>query len=254
MYSEMRKVSGGVEYKCDLSVQGESSSGTVIPSHVPMSASKMETLPPLEEDTDAIVLGTDISTGLPKGFDLSHGSRIFVGTKGEAGVVSRITNRYVLNGGKRVCLITSKDTDDFDYAVEVIEDIDEFVSEFVTWDAQERLNTLLVIDGFCDFYDRISDEALLVFEKALKTNPEMNIITFDAMQRIQDYRDTGLYVYLVRARCGAMIGGYIDDAVASAITTEIYEVPKKFREKSLNQAQAIIYRGKEMAYIDIERG
>ena len=106
--------------------------------------------------------------------------------------------------------------------------------------------------GFIDEV-RISDEALQSLEKDPKADRKINIVTFDSMQRLNDYRDTGLYVYLVRTENGAVIGGNIDDPIASAIVTDIYEVPRKYREKALSNTQAIIYRKKEIAYIDVER-
>lgn len=253
IYSEMRKVSNTVEYHCDLSALDDSPSNEE-DAYVPVIESKMEVLPSLDNESDSLVIGSDITTKELKGFELADGVKVFVGTREASEVVSTIANNYALNSDKRVCLLTSNKTDEFDYAFEIIDDVDEFIYEFVNMETEERKNTVLLIDGFCDFYDRISDEALLILERALKSNVEMNIVTFDAMKRLQEYRDTGLYVHLVRAERGAIVGGYIDDSIASAITTDIYEVPKKFREKALGNTQALIYRGKEIAYINVERG
>ena len=93
----------------------------------------------------------------------------------------------------------------------------------------------------------------MVLERALRSGVEMNVITFDPMQRLKDYRDTGLYVLLVRADNGAIIGGNINDEVASSISTEIYEVPIKFREKVLTSEQAIVYNKNSIAYVNVER-
>lgn len=253
IYSEMRKFSNAVEYHCDFSALDDSTQNEEY-EYIPVSESKMEVLPSLDLNSDSIVIGSDITTKEPKGFELDDGVKVFVGTRDASDIVPTIANNYALNSNKRVCLVTSNKTDDFDYSVELINDVDEFVSEIVNGDAEERKHTVLLIDGFCDFYDRISDDALLILEKALKSNVEMNIVTFDSMKRLQEYRDTGLYVHLVRTERGAIVGGYIDDSIASSITTDIYEVPKKFREKALSNTQALIYHGKEIAYVNVERG
>lgn len=252
-YANMRQFSSGVEYDCESPISNNWSKEADV-SYVSAPEAKMEILPSIDKSGNSIVLGNDIKTKEHKGFIFDGKTKIFVGTMKSAGIASSIINRYALDGDKRVCLITSKNADDFDSSVEIIADVDMFVSDFVGLNAEERKNTIVVIDGFCDFYDRISDEALLILERTLKSNVEINVITFDDMQRLNDYRDTGLYVYLVRTENGAIIGGNIDDSIAAAITTDIYEVPKKFRETELDNKQAIIYRGKEIAFIDIERG
>ena len=252
LYSQMRKVADKVEYRSEIRPASKTTSEPVA-TYVPTPESKMEVLPDIDETGDTITLGTDITSCQPKGFSLENGARIFIGTGGNSSIAATVVNHYVAGKDKRVCLFTSGEGKDFDYAVEIVEDIDAFMSEFVEVDEEEQLNTLLVIDGFSDFYDRISDEALLLLERALKADRKLNILTFDSMQRLNDYRDTGLYVYLVRAENGAIVGGKIDDPIASAVVTEIYEIPKKYREKVLNDTQAIIYRKKEIAYIDVER-
>ena len=112
---------------------------------------------------------------------------------------------------------------------------------------------VVVIDGFCDFYDRISDENLSVFERALTRNESINVITFDSMQRIRDYRDTGLYVRLVRSECGVIVGGGIDDELAAALTGKIYDIPNKYRTKELDGGQATVYSGSKIAYVTLRR-
>ena len=183
IYLEMRKASDPVEYHCDASLLEDLTPDEEY-SYVPVIESKMEVLPSIGEGSESIVIGSDITTKELKGFELTDGAKVFVGIRDASEVVSTIANNYALNTDKRVCLVTSNKTDKFDYAVEIIDDIDEFVSEFVNMEIGERKNTVLFIDGFCDFYDRISDEALLIFERALKSNVEMNIVTFDAMGKM----------------------------------------------------------------------
>ena len=249
----MRELSGGVEYSFEDSELDEPHNAPV--GNVPtVSATKAELLEDVEEGGSTLVIGSDISTKTPKGFSLDENPRAFVGVRDSRDAVIGIVNRYAIDGDKTVCLISSGDTDGFD-GVGLVEDLDAFIEEYVASDASERQDVLLAIDGFCDFYDRISDEALASFEGLLKQSDSgVNVVTFDTMERIRDYRDTGLYVHLVRCECGAIVGGRIDDAVASSVCTEIYEIPHSFREKELKETQATVYRGKELAYVSVERG
>lgn len=249
-YMQMRQVADPVEYSCDMSALSAASDDNQF-AYISLSETKPEKLAAIEDGVDAVIIGTDITTNEAKGFALDN-TKIFVATPDNENVGKDIIDRYATNGNKSVYLMTSQSADDFDEKVNVVDDIDVFISKFVELPEEERLNALVVIDGFCDFYDRISDEALFVFERALKNEVEMNVLTLDSMQRLTDYRETGLYVHLVRAYCGAVVGGKIDDGVASAINTDIYEIPRKFREKILDETQAIIYRGRETAYVNIE--
>ena len=56
---------------------------------------------------------------------------------------------------------------------------------------------------------------------------------------------------LVRAQCGVIIGGEINNSVAQAITTDIYSVPTKSREIKLDDGEAIVYSKDEIAYVKI---
>ncbi len=215
---------------------------------------KMEALEPLGEGKTLLALGTDIITGERRGFDLSAVKKVFIGTRGQKQITRDLVRRLADTCEKRICYISSSDADLRDAQVEIVSDVDAFVLEYVAMDAPSRGNVVVVIDGFCDFFDRISDDALFCLERLLKEDADVLILTLDPMQRLNDYRDTGLYVHLVRTACGAVVGGGMDDAVASAITTDIYEVSRTFREKKLKPTQATVYRGKKIAYVDMEGG
>ncbi len=214
---------------------------------------KMEVLESVGKSPSSIVIGSDLTTKETKGFDLLSQKRIFVGTRESKESVPDIVNSFAQTTGYRVCLVTSNTAEAFDNSVEIIEDIDRFVEEQLGSDAYTYDDTVLVIDGFCDFYDRISDEALSVFENTLSQSNSVKVITFDPMSRLADYSDTGLYVHLVRSESGAIVGGRLDDLVSALLSTRVYEIPRKFREKELNDGQAIIYSENKMAYISIER-
>ena len=110
-----------------------------------------------------------------------------------------------------------------------------------------------MIDGFCDFYDRISDEALSIFERALSNGAQFSIITFDEMKRIKEYRDTGLYSHLVRCENGVVVGGGIDDSLISELSSQLYSIPVEARKRTMLGNQAIVYSGEKISYIDVGR-
>ena len=251
VYEEMASETNRVAYSFDSSVLSNTSA-----SPIPVATvyeTKMEVLDTINDTPSSLIIGYDLTTDEAKGFDLLSTNRIFIGTRGNEAVIASIINPYAQKAEKRICLITSGETEKFDYNIEIIDDIDAFVQEIFQENENAHDETIIVIDGFSDFYDRISDEALSIFEKALSSNSKLNVVTFDTMQRLSDYSSTGLYVHLVRTNAGAIVGGKVDDSVAVAIETAIYEVPRKFREKELSSEQAIIYSSDKIAYINIER-
>ncbi len=237
-----------------------------LPSAAPVNASaspvlsarndktKAAVLESVDDTPSTLILGRDLTTDETKGFDLLSTDRIFIGIRDHEAATASIINLFAEKAEKRIALITSGATEMFDDTIEIIDDIDAFIEELFAESEAAPDETIIVIDGFSDFYDRISDEALSVFEKRLSKNLKTTVITFDSMQRLSEYSSTGLYVHLVRTSTGAIIGGKIDDTVAPAITTAIYEIPRRLREKELAGGQAIIYSSDKMAYINVEGG
>lgn len=252
VYEEMTFGTNRVVYSFDSSVLSNTPSAPIPAATV--YETKMKVLDSVNDTPSSLIVGYDLATGEAKGFDLLLTDRIFIGTRGYETVASSIINKFAEKAEKRICLITSGETKKFDYNIEIIDDVDAFAEELFKENEKSLDETIIVIDGFGDFYDRISDESLSVFEKALANNSKINVVTFDSMQRLSEYNSTGLYVHLVRSNAGAIIGGGIDDSVAAAISTGIYEIPRVFREKELSAGQAIIYSSGKMAYINIERG
>jgi len=221
-------------------------------TEVQIYETKMETLESVSNMTSSIVIGTDITTGEAKGFSLTDFPRVFIGTMGMKNMHVRFANDLARKESKQIYLVTSKVTNGMEYSVEAVSDLDGFIEELSVAPEEVLENVVLIIDDFCDFYDRISDEALSVFERMLVNKKKFCILTLDEMSRLEPYRDTGLYVHLIRTDCGAIVKGRIDDAVAAAISTEIYNVPRKFRERELQEEQALVYHGGKIAYVNIE--
>ena len=222
-------------------------------NYIPTVAFKQTpAIEPLDNDNDACVIGADITTYRNVGFKLEANKRVFVCNRGNREAVSVMLNRLARNTGKQIYLITSECPAELDESIEIVDDIDTFINEIAS---NASLNDLVIcIDGFCDFFDAISDEALSGFERALDHGVGYTLITFDSMQRIGDYRDTGLYVKLIRTDSGAVVGGAVDNEMSSALTTQIYEISKGQREKELSSRQAFVYSKATCSYVDVEGG
>ena len=253
IYDAMSQVAGKPAYEA-VTVTGSNTGAVPVQMDVTptISVTKAPAVAPLVSESEAFVVGADITSNTPIGFPLTAGRKVFVCDRGNRAAVGSILNRLARNTQKHIYLVTSSAPDDLDGSVEVVTDLEAFIND-VAIDPNIS-DTVLCIDGFCDFYDVISDEALSAFERALTLGVGYPVLIFDSMQRIQDYRDTGLYVQLARTPDGAVIGGMVDDDLSSALCTEIYEISKGQREKQLAPGQAFVYSGTACSYVNIEGG
>ncbi len=216
-----------------------------------VTESKREDVDPLIAGVDALEMGSDITTGEAKGFVLADTPRVFVGTGANPAAADLILARMAKIESAPVFLVSSRTAVPAGN-LEVVEDIDRFVEQLAEIAGEEHSKIVLCIDGFCDFFDRISDEALDSFEKILRRDRQLTVVTLDDMNRIADYRDTGLYVELVRAEQGVMVGGGLSDDKIAALATSLYEIPQKHREKQLSGSQAALYSGRQISYIQLQ--
>lgn len=252
VYDEMAKCSERPVYDGTSSEDEEDEIVKREKNFVPVAVKQTPAIEPLDDKTDTCVIGSDAKSHRAIGFKLQANNRVFVCDRGNREAVSTILNHLAQNTAKQIYLITSESPNNLDESIELVYDIDTFISEVATNPSQTDM--VVCIDDFCDFFDKISDEALSDFERALERGVGYTLITFDNMQRIQDYRDTGLYVKLIRTDDGAVIGGSVDDVLSSALTTRIYEISKGQREKELSFGQAFVFSKATCSYVDIEGG
>ena len=248
-YAQMAAVAQKVQY--DMPQIAAPVAAAAAPTFVPQfMAEQMEQLPALTEDSAALCFGTDVTTKDRKGITLAAGKRVFLGTRGDSKLLPGLLKQWAPELGRTIYVI-SEVSADFGDMVKQVEDLDAFVEDLVTWSAARLEESILVIDDFCEFFDRISDEALDLFEKFLKEDTHLTVLTADPMDRWQDYRDTGLFVYLIKVRCGAVVGGRIEDEVANSLCAELFEVSRKFRGKELPPTQILVYEGKQLSYVSL---
>ncbi len=193
----------------------------------------------------AIDIGTDIETGKTIDLSLNEQRTVFIGNRyNNVNIISKICNE-VINNGRKV-KIYSKRSDQLGISEEIIiNDIDEYIGNLEVGDE------VFLIDGFTDLYDEISDEKLDYLVSLLRTNFEKNIITFDSMDRINEYSSTELFIKLVKCEFGIVIGGGVDNNLAYLLNDEFYSMPEEHRSHKLEENQAIVYCKNSAAYVEI---
>ena len=119
---------------------------------------------------------------------------------------------------------------------------------------QQYPRVFVVIQGFCDFYDTISDEDLEKLERLLRKteNTCIYFIVTDDMKRITDYCGTELYIRLVKSNAGLIMGGNISDQMAAILQNDFRDIPVPVRQKPLKQSQALLYIGKACSTVEAE--
>lgn len=102
---------------------------------------------------------------------------------------------------------------------------------------QQYSRVFVVIQGFSDFYDTISDEDLEKLERLLRKteNTCIYFIVTDDMKRITDYCGTELYIRLVKSDTGLILGGSISDQTAAILQNGFRDIPAAMRQKPLKQ-------------------
>ena len=248
-YAKMAEFGRKVHY--DIPEAAESAVPTAVPVFVPQFvAEQMEQLPPLEDGVAALCFGADITTGKRKGIVVEAGKRLFLGTRGDKKLLPGLLTQWASTLDHTIYAV-SQSSADLGEKIQVIDNLDAFVADLVTWNPETLERSILVIDNFCDFFDRISDEALDMFEKFLGEDQHLFILTADPMELWQEYRDTGLFVHLIKVRSGAIVGGRIEDEVANSVSAELFEVSRKFRGRELSDTQLTVYEGKQLSYVGL---
>ncbi len=196
------------------------------------------------DGADQITVGTDMRTGEAVKFSLETQGRIFVCDRDHSAETVSAFIKSVLKIGKLVRIFSRRRDIDAAKPEMYIEDLDAYMN------AQGE-DDVLIIDGFSDFYSDISDEALDVFEKSLKNNPERKVITFDSMADIEPYKPTGLYVTLVRTEAGVVMKGGVDDTLAFALENDLSSIPEEYRTKGIGTGRAFVYYKDTATYATI---
>lgn len=196
-------------------------------------------------------LGTSLYDERKQGFLLKETKRIFIGSETKTSLESVIENGIIMENWELYRFSLEPESKKFWHEIRTEEEIGRFLQRCLEQKKQKRI--LLYIDDFSDFYDTISDEDLVVFGKYLKTQKQeqLLIITQGIFKKLSEYKDTGLYVYLVRCEDGMIMDGGIDNSKIMFLNNTVSRSDPEVRKKQLERNQAILYHGDTLAYIKV---
>ncbi|WP_261304019.1 type VII secretion protein EssC [Paenibacillus andongensis] len=202
-------------------------------------------LPLIEIDEHALYVGNSPRNNAPKGLALKDLHTFFIGGQEETGktamLKSLITdmNQYV---GRQVMFIDrdNQELQSFceearvDRYMSLASEVDDFIKELAAIVKErsteyEVLRTnveteddvygfmlkyqkqFIFINGFSDFYDMISDDAADKLDRLIPICKGLNIyfITMDNFAELKEYAPTPLYLHLVKAEKGIVMGGSV---------------------------------------------
>lgn len=214
------------------------------------SNEQIPVLPELQSEDQSYVIGNSLRNGSKQGFLRKELHRFFVGS--ESKVASKNLMRIFDQTQGVNCFLFSlneKAKDGWNLL-----STEQDISEFVLRCSSDTERKILIINDFSDFYDTISDDDLVTFSKYLKSaeNESLTIITVGVFERLEDYRDTGLYVHLVRCLSGMVVGGKIDNARVAMLCNELSKSSFEKRSAELKENQAILYCDMYLSYIAME--
>ena len=194
-------------------------------------------------DDNTIIFGKDIQTGKTIDFSLNSHKLGFVANKNDNIKFISYICKQLADSGKNI-KVYSKRFEKLGISEDAnIENIDEYI------DRLPLSSDVLIIDGFADLYDEISNEALEKLEKRLRDTSEMKIITIDNMDRISPYRDTELYLRLVKCEFGVIVGAKADNTLAYQLNDAFCIIPEEYRCIELEDNQAIVFYKDSAAFI-----
>lgn len=195
-----------------------------------------------------LMLGTNGLIGSVFGFETAGSQCIYIVDR-DNGPVTDLVIEKACEAAANVYVISDRNRR-LPAKAQPVMDLDQFVDEHFT--GSHEPGGIYIIDSFCDFFDRISDEALSKLERFLR-NPEHGccFITTDDTQRTFSYNGAELYNHLVHAENGLVVGGNIDDHLAVLFHQRFSEIPKNAREKKLRADQAFAYCGTRGGHIDL---
>lgn len=195
-------------------------------------------------DSNAIVLGTELKTGDNIDFSLETQRIAFVANRNnDVNVVKDICKKVIASG--LALKVYTKRFDRIEIAEScLITDIDLFINGYTDSD------DVLLIDGFSDLFDEISDETLKQFEIMLRDKSK-SIVTIDDMTRIVDYSSTELYLKLVKCKFGMVVSGRADNIFTYLLSDSFYSIPEEYRCIELEDNQAIVYYKDTASYVQL---
>lgn len=213
-------------------------------------AERLTPLPSVSSMVRPILLGTNAQTGMACGFETAGCQRILLANPGNREIFKSLMERAAETGAS--VYVISKQKQELPDSVHWVEDLDEFVFEHFTGEGET--DGIYLIDGFADFYDRISTEALERLQAFLRQGRDGCFITADAMDKrhvCDGYSSTEAYLHLIRANCGIVVGGGVSNELSAMLHSRFNELPIAARARKLGQNQGFAYSGVQGAYLNL---
>ena len=246
VFMQMKKAYGGSVEKIEFDDGEEERDES--PAPVVSRADRLSPMPPVSAMDKPLMIGTSNQTGMACGFETAGCQRIFIANPIKQDVFAPLVTA-ACETGSNVYVFSSK-TVDLPQNAQYIKDADAFIGGLMTMD--KELSGICIIDGFTDFFDIISDDSLEKLEKFLRKKQDGCWIAIDDMTRIRNgYRDTELFGHLVRANNGLVIGGGINNDIASMLHQQFNEIPVAIRAKTVSRNQGFAYIGTKGACVDL---
>ena len=206
--------------------------------------------PVLEMETNSehyFEIGKALYDGRQQGFSLEDNRCIFIGTVKEQSQ-KWIFNAVHGNKGAKYYFFSIKEKAPSQWKeVRTENEISEMIEECVEKDIEKWI----FIDDFSDYYDTISDDDLITFGKILDEDKNLRVITTGNFERLEDYRDTGLYVRLVKCIDGIVMHGDIDNHKIAMLSNDLSRSDPSTRTVKLKENEAIIYCGEKLSFVSI---
>lgn len=195
-------------------------------------------------DLNGIIIGTDLKTGEKIDYSSENQGIAFIANRDDDIDIIKDLCEKIIASGESLKVYSQRFKQLGIDGECCITNVDEFVSGY------RDANCVLLIDGFSDLFDKISDDALRQLESILREQTK-TIITIDNMSRISDYSSTELYLKLVKCEFGVVVRGGADNNFAYLLSNAFYSIPEEYRGIALESNQATVYYKDTATFVQI---
>lgn len=199
------------------------------------------------EGTWYLEVGSSLYDGRRQGISLEKERCIFIGSEKEQSYNALLQS-----------LTTASDTNCFFFSLkeEAPEgwkriQTEKEISEMIETRLEKGKEKILFISDFSDYYDTISDEDLRIFGKKIDEDQNLRVITAGVFKKLEDYRDTGLYVRLVKCTSGMIMQGGIDNQKVAMLCNALSKSDPAKRTAELGEKEAILYCGDKLSFVAV---
>lgn len=219
-----------------------------------ISENEEYSLPPAEPGENTLLLGKGVKTERYYGFRAVSMGCMFLGVRHGSNIQPIFKEISNVQGTNIVWFDKGK-VDTYDgKVIHTADEIEEFIVEIKNaLSKQQPVHWLFVIREFSDFYDEISDDTLKELEYILSDRNQkiLSVITIGEFGKIEAYRDTSLFIYLIRCEKGMIMEGNISNAMTTLLHNNFSSINPFVRQEKLPENQAFLYDGIRYAIVEL---